>query len=72
MEARLLLPLKTLAYGVAHHCFCGYFQMSRNFARKCCMELDKVLKSLYAEDYLRLPTKNDLKNFSNERKIETR
>jgi hypothetical protein len=30
MEARLLLPLKTLAYGIAHHCFCDYFQMSRN------------------------------------------
>jgi hypothetical protein len=65
MEARLLLPLKTLAYGVAHHCFCDYFQMSRNFARKCCMELDKVLKSLYAEEFLRLPTKEDLKNISN-------
>jgi hypothetical protein len=65
MEARLLLPLKTLAYGVAHHCFCDYFQMSRNFARKCCMELDKALKSLYAEEFLRLPTKEDLKNISN-------
>jgi hypothetical protein len=64
IEARLLLPLKTLTYGVMHHCFCDYFQMSRNFARKCCFELDKILKSLYTEEHLRLKTKEDLKNIS--------
>jgi hypothetical protein len=28
LEARLLLPLKTYAYGVPPKCFCDYFQMS--------------------------------------------
>eukprot|EP00934_Nitzschia_sp_Nitz4_P004440 Nitzschia sp. Nitz4//scaffold172_size47551//47158//47525//NITZ4_007150-RA/size47551-snap-gene-0.70-mRNA-1//-1//CDS//3329538777//4430//frame0 len=28
LEARLLLPLKTLAFGVAHHTFIDTFQMS--------------------------------------------
>jgi hypothetical protein len=65
IEARLLLPLKTLAYGVAPHCFCDYFQMSNDFARQCCFQLDKTLKALYAEESLRLPTKDDLKNISN-------
>jgi hypothetical protein len=65
LEARLLLPLKTLPYGVAPHCFCDYFQMSRNFARQCCLEFDKVVQALYAEEFLRLPTKEDLKNISN-------
>ena len=31
LEARLLLPLKTLAYGVPPHCFSDYFQMSKAF-----------------------------------------
>ncbi len=35
LEARLLLPLKTMAYGVAPHCFRDYFQMSRTQARAC-------------------------------------
>jgi hypothetical protein len=54
IEARLLLPLKTLAYGVPPHCFCDYFQMSKNYARSCCLKLDHTLKKLYAEEYLRL------------------
>jgi hypothetical protein len=32
-QARLLLPLKTLAYGVPPHAFMDYFQMSEQFAR---------------------------------------
>ena len=28
LEAQLLLPIKTLAYGVPPHCFIDYFQMS--------------------------------------------
>jgi hypothetical protein len=65
LEARLLLPLKTLAYGVVPHCFCDYFQMSKNFARECCLQLDLTLKSLYSDEYLRLPTEEDLKNITN-------
>ena len=32
LEARMLLPLKTLAYGVACHAFSDYFQMSESMA----------------------------------------
>jgi hypothetical protein len=33
LAARLLLPLKTLAYGVPPHTFIDYFQMSPQYAR---------------------------------------
>ena len=61
MEARLLLALKTLSYGVAHHTFRDYFQMSVNLARTSCSEFDKVVKRLYQKEHLRLPTPSDLK-----------
>ena len=60
-EARLLLPLKTLAYGVAPHTFCDYFQMSPGFARDCCKKFDKSMLEVYQKEYLRLPTPEDLK-----------
>ena len=60
-EARLMLPLKTLAYGVACHAFRDYFSMSSALARQCCYEFDKAVKSVYEKEYLRLPTKEDVK-----------
>jgi hypothetical protein len=33
-EAKLLLPLTTLAYGVPSHCFRDYFQMSQALDRQ--------------------------------------
>jgi len=62
LEARLLLPLKCLAYGVPPHTFIDYFQMSMPLARRCCIEFDKAIKLLYQTEYLRLPTVNDIKN----------
>jgi len=35
MEARVLLPLKTFAYGVPPHTFSDYFQMSKDFSKEC-------------------------------------
>ena len=32
VEAKILLPLKTLAFGTASHAFCDYFQMSKPLA----------------------------------------
>ena len=61
LEAKLMLPLKTLAYGVASHCFIDYFQMSIEYARSCCFEFDKTIKALYMMEYLRLPTATDIK-----------
>ena len=60
MNARILLPLKTIAYGVAPHCFRDYFQMSKTFARQCCKVFDATIKLLYAAEYLRIPTSQDL------------
>lgn len=60
IEARLLLPLKTLAHGVGTHVFMDYFQMSPQLASECCRQFDNALWMCYAGDFLRLPTANDL------------
>ena len=60
-EAKLLLPLKVLAYGVAPHTFRDYFQMSITLARNCCKNFNETMISLYQSEYLRLPTAKDLK-----------
>lgn len=62
LEARLMLPLKTLAYGVATHTFSDFFQMSPEFCRQCCLEFDKGFRDIYATEYLRRPDAEDLKS----------
>jgi hypothetical protein len=62
LAARLLLPLKTLAYGVPPHTFIDYFQISPQYARECCMEFDNAMRTVYMNEFLRLPTATDLKN----------
>eukprot|EP00529_Nitzschia_sp_RCC80_P042611 CAMPEP_0113504522 /NCGR_PEP_ID=MMETSP0014_2-20120614/34760_1 /TAXON_ID=2857 /ORGANISM="Nitzschia sp." /LENGTH=308 /DNA_ID=CAMNT_0000399637 /DNA_START=363 /DNA_END=1286 /DNA_ORIENTATION=- /assembly_acc=CAM_ASM_000159 len=62
IEARLLLPIKTLAYGVPSHCFMDYFQMSKSQCRRACSEFDKVMLDLFAERFLHFPTSDDLRN----------
>jgi hypothetical protein len=64
MEARVLLALKTYAYGVPPHTFTDYFQMSVDFAKECCRNFDNAMKQLYAEEYLRIPTSNDIRNIT--------
>ena len=61
-EAQLLLPIKCLAYGVPPHTFMDYFQMSAPYARECCRQFDVAMKKVYASEYLRLPTVNDIKS----------
>ena len=61
LEARLLLPLKTLAYGVPAHTFCDYFQISKQFASDLCKGFDKLIIALYLKEFLRLPSSTDLK-----------
>jgi hypothetical protein len=46
LAARLLLPLKTLAYGVPQHTFIHYFQMSPQYARDCCKEFDNAMRTM--------------------------
>jgi Plant transposon protein len=62
LEARLLLPLKTMAYGVAPHCFRDYFQMSKTQARACFINFHRIIRKLYQKEYLRKPSPLDLKN----------
>lgn len=64
LEARLLLPLQSLAFGVPSHAFCMYYQMSKTLAAKCCKEFNKTYLGLYRKKYLRRPTKNDMVNIS--------
>ena len=62
MEARLLLPLKTIAYGVPSYCFQDYFQMSETMCETCMDQFDAMLTQLYKEEYLRCPTEEDVKS----------
>ena len=61
LESRLLLPLKTNAYGVAFYTFCDYFQMSNTMARSCMFEFDKMMNDLFGNEFLRKPTSEDVK-----------
>ena len=65
LEAKLLLPLKSLAYGVPPHTFMDYFQMSRAHANDCCKQFDKAITLLYTKEYLRVPSAADLKAITN-------
>ena len=64
MEAKLLLPLKSMAYGVPSHTFRDYFQMSPTLADKCCRNFFKIIVKIYQFEYLRMPTSEDLKNIT--------
>jgi hypothetical protein len=61
-EVKLLLPIKILAFGVANHCFNDYLQMSVSAARECVRQFHSMFKKLYEVEYLRLPTKTDIKS----------
>ena len=61
MEARLLLPLKTIAYGVASHTFQDYFQMSEQMCRECMEAFDSMMKTIYKDEYLRCLDEDDIR-----------
>ena len=42
-EARLLLPIKSLALGDPPRAFIDYFQMSRTMTAECCRQFDKAM-----------------------------
>ena len=46
-HARLLLPIKTRAYGAPPYAFCDYFQMSSTMAAECCRQFDKAMIRVY-------------------------
>jgi Plant transposon protein len=63
-EAKLLLPLKTMAYGVAPHTFRDYFEMSTPLTRKCCKHFDQTIRKIYTAEYLRCPDSVDIKRIN--------
>jgi Plant transposon protein len=69
LHSRLLLPLKTMAYGVPPHTFRDYFQMSETLAREACLQFDIAIKQIYEGEYLRLPDENDLKSITKLHKV---
>ena len=50
VDAKLLIALKYLAYGVSVNCFCDYFQMGETTALLCC---EKFVRCLIRIDELR-------------------
>ena len=48
VEAKLLLPLKTMAYGVPSHTFRDYFQMSATQAKTCYHKFHELSQSCTA------------------------
>ena len=61
LDARLLLPIHNLAFGVPSHAFRNYFQMLKIFAEDCCQNFNKVIIKIYKEEYMRLPTPANVK-----------
>jgi hypothetical protein len=59
--AKLLLPLKCMAFGIPSKALCDYFQMSQTLARECYRQFTKSCKLLFQEEFLRIPTPADLK-----------
>ena len=62
LEAKLLLPLKCMAFGVPPHAFMDYFSMSKTQAKDCCNNFHKCCVMFYQDEFLRAPTKADLKS----------
>jgi hypothetical protein len=62
VEAKVLLPLISIAYGDPPHTFCAYFQVSTPMARECYKHFLAAIVKLYGDEYLRIPTANDLKS----------
>jgi Plant transposon protein len=64
LEAKLLLPLQTLAFGVATHAFCMYYQMSYTLAASSCRMFNKTYLKLYRKKYMKRPNKLDVVRIS--------
>jgi hypothetical protein len=62
LEAKVLLPLKTLAFGVTAIAFGDYFQMSDTTARVSCGKFHQAINKCFGREYLRLPTPSDLRS----------
>ena len=61
LKACLLMPNRTLAYGVPTQTFLDYFQMSKYFGRRACREFDTAIKQCFMDEFLCIPTTADIK-----------
>ena len=52
LEAKVLLPLRTVVYGVAPHCFCDVFEMSHTMARDCCKRFNKAMSDYSGDEFI--------------------
>jgi hypothetical protein len=50
LEAKVLLPLMVLAYGVAPHAFSDYFQMSVTQSGKCCQKFYSSIPIIFGDE----------------------
>ncbi len=63
LEAKVLLPLISIAYGDPPHAFCAYSQMSTPMARECYKHFLAAIVKLDGDEYLRIPTpRSDLQS----------
>ena len=61
LEARPLLPLKSISFGVPPKTFSDYFQMSKTLSKDCYNNFLAKTTEIYKNEYLRLPTQADVK-----------
>ena len=59
--AKVLLPLKCLAFGVPVNAFLDYFQLSKTLAKKCYENFVLHIPLIWSAQYLALPTKKQIK-----------
>jgi hypothetical protein len=64
LEAKVLLPLISIAYGDAPHAFCAYFQMSTPMARECYKHFLTAIVKIYGDEFLRIPSAADLRSIT--------
>ena len=64
LEARLLLPLKCIAYGVPPHTFMDYFSMPKTTARSCYINFAKGMRKIYLQEYFCKPNEEDVRNIN--------
>lgn len=62
VEAKIIIALKSLAFGVTPECFCGYFHLSSALARQCFDKIMNLFPRLFLEEYIRTPTQLDIRS----------
>ena len=64
LEMHLLMPIKTLAYGVPMHNFLYNFKMIEDLGRMACREFDAAIRQCYMDEFACHPTDADIKSIA--------